>query len=80
MYNASFPVQSGSWLSFLYSLSIEYKYQVGFGSENLANSGTASMKHKHHQNKVNPLAFVSGYQFLSKSFQDNFQKNTKVKE
>lgn len=67
-------------LAFCNSLSIECKYQVGFGSENLANGGTAIMKHKHHQYKVNPLAFVSAYQFLSKYFKDNFQKNTKVKE
>ena len=56
-------------LVFFNSLSIEYKYQVGFGSENMANDGTANMKRKHHQNKVNPLAFVSAYQFLPKLFQ-----------
>lgn len=79
MYAASFPVQSDSWFSFLL-LSIEYKYQVGFGSENTASDGTANMKHKHHQNKVNPSAFVSAYQFLSSYFKDNFEKNTKVEE
>lgn len=67
-------------LAFFNSLSIEYKYQVGFGSENMASDGTANMKHKHHQNKVNPSAFVSAYQFLSSYFKDNFEKNTKVKE
>lgn len=67
-------------LAFFNSLSIEYKYQVGFGSENMTNDGTANMKQKHHQNKVNPLAFVSAYQSYPSYFKDNFQKNTKVKE